>query len=217
MEPANAGELPDESKRNMVFHRFLCYFLLWLSVAGNLLSAAQCFSRPQEMANPAYETLTDDVLRLNDDLKENVAVPFFTCNTSRQLPRKGDSIAPEVNSVLGRIILLSAADGVVCTSLPAVLGMSVTGSFAADGILRIVLCLAEGAAALLLMRRKRLGALLVQLTYLVQTLLLIILMFTHFSFPYLVQLFADLLMAGFTTVYYVHRKNQMTSLGEKDE
>ena len=46
---------------------------------------------------------------------------------------------------------------------------------------------------------------------------LIILMFPHLSFPYLTSMFVSLLMAGFTTVYYVRRRHQMTYMGEAEE
>lgn len=218
MELAEARELPEEPGRNMVFHRVLCYFLLWVCVAGHLLSALQCFTGPEMLSNPACDVLMGDVLALDDNLRENVAEPFFTLNVSRQLPRGKDGrAADEVTGTLGKILLLSAADGAVCASLPAVLGMSVTGSFICDGILHILLAITEAAAALLLTRRKRLGALLVQLSYLAQTVLLIVLMFPHLSFPYLTSMFVSLLMAGFTTVYYVRRRHQMTYMGEAEE
>lgn len=204
-------EVPEEPKRNMVFHRFLCFFLLWLCAAGSILTAVLCFSQPAEMNNGAYNVLVHDVLALDEDLTVNVAEPLFTCNTSQSMPRSEmtGAIAPEVTRAVGKICLLSAADGIVSSALPAVLGMTVTGSFVIDGILRILLGLTAIAAAVLLIRGKYTGSLPVMCYYLANTVLMVILMFPKFSFPYLIVFFANFLMAGCTTIYYVRRKHQM--------
>lgn len=211
MQLKTGREVPEEPKRNMVFHRFLCFFLLWLCAAGSILSAVLCFTQPAEMNNRAYDTLTRDVLALDGNMIDNIAVPFFTCNTSEDMPRSEvtGGIAPEVTRTVGKICLISVADGVVSSALPAVLGMSVTGSFVVDGILRILLGLTAIVAAVLLIRGKYSGSFLVPAYYLVHTVLMVILMFPHFSFPYLIIFFANFLLAGSTTVYYVRRKRQM--------
>ena len=211
MQLKSNREPPEEPRRNMVFHRILCFFLLWICAAAELFSAAMCFTQPAEMDNPYYRALTQDVLALDENLTENVADPLYTFKTSENMLRSEETggIAPEVTRTVGKICLLSAADGAVGSTLPTVLGMSVTGSFIADGIIRIILAAAEVIGAILLIRGKYMGSLFVQGYYLVNTILMVILMFPKFSIPYLIVFFADFLMAGATTIYYVRRKHQM--------